>query len=100
MKRSFEDLLFGFPPHGVAFGTDEKSRDGARPMRGFVVFIKAKKKVGPEKNRRVHDKICREHENEKENGQEQEQVKEFQSEDPVRRSDLSEPLHGVFHFSP
>jgi len=63
-------------------------------------FIKTKEEVGPDKDRRVHDKICREHENEQKNGQEQEQVEEFKPEDPVRRSDLSEPLHGVFHFSP
>jgi hypothetical protein len=100
MKRSFEDLLFSFPLHGIAFGTDEKSRDGSRPVRGLVIFIKAQEKICAEKKRRVHDEIRRERENEKKNGEEQEQVEELKPEDPVRRSDLSEPLHGVLHFSP
>jgi hypothetical protein len=66
---------------------------------GLVIFIKAQEKICAEKNRRVHDEIRREHENEKENGQEQEQVEEFKPEDPIRRSDFPEPFHGIFHSS-
>jgi hypothetical protein len=99
MKRSFEYLLFSFPLHGIAFGTDEKSRDGSRPVRGLVIFIKAQEKIRPEKKRRVHDEIRREHEDEKKNSEQQEKVEEFETEDPVRRSDFPEPLHGIFHSS-
>jgi hypothetical protein len=99
MKRSFENLLFSFPLHGVAFGTDEKSHGRARPVRGFVIFIKTQEKIRPEKKRRVHDEIRREHENDKKNSEQQEQVEEFKPEDPVRRSDFPEPLHGIFHSS-
>jgi uncharacterized membrane protein YqiK len=69
-------------------------------VRGLVFFIKTQEKICAEKKRRVHDEIRREHEDEKKNSEQQKQVEEFKPEDPVRRSDLSKPLHGVLHFSP
>jgi hypothetical protein len=98
MKRSFEDLLFSFPLHGIAFGTDEKSRDGSRPVRGLVIFIKTQEEISAEDECAIHDQIGREREDQKKNSDQQEEIEKLETEDPVRRSDFSKPLHGIFHF--